>query len=172
MKKHIYALLCTSLLVIPFLSMAQQFSWAATERYSDHNTSESVGTDKNGNVYITGRYYATYHNSAPIGASFSKYTENGVLLWKDTIAGVTFIKSIVDAEGFITSTGYFGGTAVFGNFTLSPTNSSYNGFITKYNASGTCVWAKKQHLAELPFVYRNLMDFIPQLTKVLLINMM
>lgn len=54
--------------------------------------------------------------------------------------------SAVDASGNVYITGHFDGTETFGSFTLVSTGSSNsypNAFIAKYDASGTCLWAKR-----------------------------
>lgn len=53
--------------------------------------------------------------------------------------------SAVDASGNVYVTGHFDGTETFGSITIISSGSSgySNAFIAKYDASGTCLWAKR-----------------------------
>ena len=139
MKKYLY-LLC----LISNFSSAQSFQWAMQGKYSDQTISESVGTDKSGNVYVTGRFIPGHKSSAPAGGYISKYNNNGTLSWTDTIMGIKNIKSVTDSLGNTYAVGYLFGSCTFGNFTISGTTPPYymTGFMVKYNSSGECVWAK------------------------------
>jgi hypothetical protein len=82
-----------------------------------------------GNVYLTS------------DNSIRKYDSLGVLVWNDSI---TARGCAISSDSFenIYVTGRFSGTQVFGADTLTSAGG-YDIFIAKYNASGTCLWAKR-----------------------------
>jgi hypothetical protein len=105
-----------------------------------------VGTDKYGNVYLTGRFAPDYNytTGTTYGCVFSKYTSGGMLLWTDTVYNVREIHSVVDSLGNIYATGYFRYNVTFGNNTYYA-NGYCGGFIVKYNTNGQVLWSKNTY---------------------------
>ncbi len=142
MHKYTYILLL--LCSWGYNTSAQSYQWAIQQNYSDQNIAESVGCDKYGNVYVSGRFLAGYHSTAPQGCLISKFNNAGILLWSDTIANALRIYSATNTDGETFVTGYFSGSVTLGTYTLIGTTPPYfqEGFLAKYNSIGQCEWAK------------------------------
>jgi len=90
-------------------------------------------------------------NSGDVDSFIAKYDAYGDLLWSKQISGLNSeqVKSVgVDPDGNIYATGYFAGSAVFGNFSIESTKTpggaySHDIFITKLTKDGDFVWVKK-----------------------------
>ena len=65
--------------------------------------------------------------------------------WADNFGGsataTTKIRTATDAAGNVYVTGVFEGTKTFGTFTLTAQGST-DAFIAKFDATGTCIWAR------------------------------
>ncbi len=125
--------------------------------YIDNN---SITTDRNGNVYVVGYFSGTVvfdgvggsdsQSSDNMSAFITKYNANGSYGWTkifDTSVEGTSAQGksvVVEPNGNIFITGYFGGTVVFDGVGGSDSQSSDNmsNFITKYNADGSYGWTK------------------------------
>lgn len=120
----------------------------------------SIKADQQGNCYVTGIYFGTATfgtttiNSA--GGSqdvfIAKYTTAGVLQWVVSAGGTEGELGngiTVDNSGNVFVTGQFSGTAQFGSISLTSVINpstllpSIDVFITKLDASGNFLWAKK-----------------------------
>jgi len=112
-----------------------------------------ISTDNSNNIYITGVFKdsinlcGTVLKNAETDFLLAKLDENGNLLWarqahiqgnNQYVAGIGLIS---DAIGNTYSTGVFGGTATFGNYTVSSVNNS-DMFLTRYDNSGNCLGVK------------------------------
>jgi hypothetical protein len=134
--------------------------WAKSVESYAYDDAESVSTDKNGNVYITGRFGGAdiifgkdtlttgYCNNVYI----AKYDGSGKILWARSAVtssgelGDNVGNSIAtDSEGNAYITGYFDApTITFGNYKLTNTTSANsNIFLAKYDKSGNVKWARK-----------------------------
>lgn len=157
MKKNL--LLLTFLINASVLS-AQSFVWAKNVGGTSLDNGLSVTTDASGNVYTTGYFQGTgdfdpgagISNLTSVGGTdifISKLNSAGSLIWVKQIGGPVFdmgrcIK--VDASGNVYTTGNFGNSVDFnpGAGTFSLTTSGANDiFVSKLDASGNFVWAKK-----------------------------
>jgi hypothetical protein len=121
----------------------------------------SVATDIYGNVYISGQFagllnFGSYQlNSGTEGVFITKFDSNGNVLWAQqstntSIFGQFFNGNIVtysitvDKSGAVYLTGALRDTITFGSYTFtSPSNTSDNFFVVKYNPSGTIAWGKE-----------------------------
>lgn len=112
-----------------------------------------IDIDASGNCYVTGNFkgQATF-GATVIGNALStnrniflaKYDTNGNLLWVDcpvSSGSNNYARSVaVDAAGNSYITGFLGGgTNTFGSFILS----GAGGYVVKYDATGTVVYATK-----------------------------
>jgi gliding motility-associated-like protein len=137
--------------------------WAISMGGAQEDVINSVATDNNGNIYITGRFQSASVDMDPgIGTSnitkvtptnfydifVAKYDANGNHIWSFSY-GSNFLAEAgnaidVDNAGNVYVTGYFRGTIDFnpgaGTANLSP-SSSVDIFVAKYTTAGIYVWA-------------------------------
>jgi hypothetical protein len=117
--------------------------------------SGSVATDGSGNILLTGGFSGTASfgttsltSTTQYGTQLfvSKLDATGNWLWAKaaTGAGEAQGRDIkLDRSGNALVTGYFTGTASFGNTNLSSNDQyTYNVFVTKLDAAGSWLWAK------------------------------
>ena len=114
---------------------------------------ESVATDSNGNVYVTGRwvYYVNFGNSITLTGSgqtdafIVKFNGSGVAQWAKPISGSSdsYPYGIAtDSSGNVYTVGYYSSTTSIdlGNsVTLSASNGS-DAFLVKHNTDGVAQW--------------------------------
>jgi hypothetical protein len=132
--------------------LGQNCQWAKScDGYSESN---SVCTDKNGNVFITGYFVApsitfgSYTLTCPgPGAVFlAKYDPNGNVLWaKGGYGDGNNIKSFsadTDQDGNIFAIGNFTGTSIMlDTYTLTNVGG-IDSYLAKYDPNGNVLWAK------------------------------
>jgi len=133
--------------------------WAKSPGGNSQDNVNGLTTDASGNAYITGEFSSssltfgtsTITNSVPTNSLIyiAKYDANGNALWAKTPGGTANDGGTgvtVDATGNIYVTGYFYSPSLtFGSTTLTKVGTSTTTsdiFVTKYNASGTALWAK------------------------------
>jgi Secretion system C-terminal sorting domain/Beta-propeller repeat len=131
---------------------------------------EAIAVDASGNVYTTGRFSGTADfdpgagvfnliaNTFYYGIFISKLDASGNFVWAKQMpqgSSVAIIESLamkMDAAGNIYTTGRFKGTIDFdpgaGVFNLVASDFLYDIFVSKLDASGNFVWAKKMGGAE------------------------
>ena len=123
--------------------------------------SYSIAVDASGNVYTTGGFFLTadfdpglgIYNLAAIGGGedifISKLDASGNFVWAKQLSGADFelgYSIAVDASGNVFTTGGFLGTVDFdpGSGTYNLTSAgSWDIFVSKLDASGNFVWAKR-----------------------------
>jgi len=147
------------------LGQAGDFNWAARFGGTDsdfHDYGVGIAVDGAGNVYATGAFWGTTDFDPGPGTFLLTCSgdldgfivklngADGGLIWAGAICGTgaeTFVNSVaVDGVGNVYATGTFHGGADLdpGAGTLMFTsNGSYDGFATKWNASGGLVWARQ-----------------------------
>ncbi len=129
--------------------------WAKNYGGTSNEWGYGIATDINGNVYITGAYTSS---SASFGSStltnvggsdvfLVKCDTNGNVLWADNAGGSIYSDGAtsvsVDTSGNAYITGYYLSSPIlFGSISLTNTGGTDNFFVTKYNTSGSVVWAK------------------------------
>lgn len=127
--------------------------WAKSGGGSGNDQGNSIATDANGNVYITGFFYSTSFiletftlTTAGSGDIFVvKYDVSGNVLWAKR-GGGNFNESgnsiATDATGNVFVTGSFlSSTLTIGIYTCTNTGN-YDIFIAKYDAVGNELWVK------------------------------
>lgn len=125
--------------------------WAKKAGGSESDKGLGVA-DKYGNVYVTGFFQGaatfgstTLYSNGEKDVFLAKYNTYGTLLWvkkfgssmKDEGRSVT-----IDPSGNVIVAGYFQGTIGFGNQYLT-SGGDHDGFITKFDANGNVLWARK-----------------------------
>ena len=158
MKKTLLFLILFGLLSLSQTVNAQSpdWLWANSAGGTTVDRGESIATDLNGNVLVTGFYSSaaiTFGSITLTNASASgtddifivKYDASGTVLWAKSAGGISddFGRSITtDKDGNVLVTGGFSSpTITFGNMTL--TNAVFNDiFVVKYDGSGNLLWAK------------------------------
>jgi hypothetical protein len=124
-----------------------------------NNFATCMATDKDGNVYLTGRYEdpvtfgsTTLTHSGGDDIFVVKYNSSGEVQWAKragTPRGDAGTGIAVDEQGNVYVTGYFSGFIGFDSFTLSastaPSASVFLSdiFVVKYNSNGDVLWARK-----------------------------
>jgi hypothetical protein len=161
-KKTVSAFLSFIFLLLTNLSINAQanFDWAKKVGGISSDYGSSVAVDASGNVYTTGGFQGTVDfdpgpgtftlaSAGGFDIFISKLDATGNFVWAKSIGGnlSDFGSSItVDASGNIYTTGYFQGTVDFdpslSTFTLVSAGSN-DIFISKLDASGNFVWAKR-----------------------------
>ena len=128
--------------------------WAKRAGQTGSDYAYGVAADKQGNVYVVGAYYnnaitfgaTTLTNSGGADAYVVKYNSSGTVVWAKKAGGI-YSESAngvsVDTTGNVIITGQYESPSIgFGSYTL---NNSYPGvfevFVSKYNSSGTALWA-------------------------------
>lgn len=128
--------------------------WAKQVGGQNDDYSSGISTDITGNCYVTGYFYisgnvstfgsTTITESGDADIFISKFTSTGNFLWVRNAGGRSDDASYAiatDVSGNSYITGYFTGTAAFGN--LKVTSVGYSDvFVAKYDAAGNLVWLK------------------------------
>ncbi|MCX6257633.1 MAG: T9SS type A sorting domain-containing protein [Bacteroidia bacterium] len=122
-------------------AQAPGWEWARSFGGEFEDYSNSIQTDVDGNIYMTGYNAAS---SLTSGYFIAKFDSLGVIQWmkEDTTAPVYSVgKSMaIDNTGNIYVSGTFQDSITFDNITLTCDYESM--FVTKYNSSGNVIWAK------------------------------
>ncbi|MBX2888894.1 MAG: SBBP repeat-containing protein [Ferruginibacter sp.] len=143
------------------LNAAGNFLWAKRMGGTDHDYGESIAVDAAGNIYTTGNFRGTVDfdpgsatfNLTSAGSSdifISKLNTAGNFVWTKQMGGTRYdggSSITVDAAGNIYTTGYFQETVDFdpgsATFNLTAPGMLEDIFISKLNAAGNFVWAKR-----------------------------
>ncbi|MEO6135571.1 MAG: SBBP repeat-containing protein [Ginsengibacter sp.] len=166
--KKIYLLLAACVSTVFCFCQIPTLQWAKAMDGSSYTAGRSVVTDAAGNVYTTGYFAGTvdfdpgpavlYFTAANVDIFVTKLDASGNLVWAKQMGGPlggygNYAYSIaLDATNNVYTTGYFGGTVDFdpgpGVYNLSVSNFNTNpnindAFISKLDANGNFVWAKK-----------------------------
>jgi len=135
--------------------------WAKSAGGAAADVSNSVATDTNGNVFITGYFHSpaitfgstTLTNTTALyeDVFIVKYDTSGNVIWAKS-SGSSNSSSpsdrgqsvATDTSGNVFMTGYFeGATITFGSNTLTNTSADFGDvFIVKYDANGNVLWSK------------------------------
>jgi hypothetical protein len=128
--------------------------WAKQVGGHNDDYSSGISTDMAGNCYITGSFYiqgnvitfgsTTISEASNADIFVAKFNATGNLIWLRNAGGQGDDASFsiaTDISGNSYITGYFTGTALFGNTKVTSIGYS-DVFVAKYSASGTLVWLK------------------------------
>ena len=126
---------------------------------TNYEEATSICTDTFGNIFVTGFFYSSsiafgsttlYSNTTYAEVFIAKYDTIGNVLWaKQAVGSKEDRPSSIAADhlGNIYVTGIFESTSIsFGSTTLTNaggTGSPSDAFLTKYNANGNLIWAKR-----------------------------
>lgn len=142
-------------------AQSPSYLWAKSAFGKKDDNSRDMATDKLGNTFVLGEFYSdtiifgstTLLKTTTIGESdvfIAKFDPSGNVLWAKSASGSANDRGYgvaVDTSGSVYITGYFiSPTITFGTTTLTNANSSSvfaDGFIVKYDPSGTVIWAKR-----------------------------
>ncbi len=120
--------------------------WATQAGGSYIDRGYGITIDDAGNSYVTGVIQGTvtfghyYFNSYGTNSFIAKMNANGNWSWATLAGNTQGFAIIIDDAGNSFVTGYFGGTATFGSYSL--TSSGYSDiFVAKMNANGNWLWA-------------------------------
>lgn len=132
--------------------------WAKSIGSTFEDTGQSIATDINGNIYVTGYFSSssiTFGNYTLINSNQNnphiyivKYDSIGTVLWAKSSGNFDFAYSLsitVDKSGNSYISGFFKNSQItFGNFSLTNYSGGYTGqlFLVKYDTSGKEQWAK------------------------------
>jgi Beta-propeller repeat len=130
--------------------------WAESVGGSDDEEGSAITTDKNNNLFITGKFQSssitldstTMNNKGSNDIFIAKYTNDGKTLWAKSVGGIADDRGnaiVTDSLGNAYITGWFGSPkAVFGKCTqLNTGGKDYTDlFIAKYDALGNALWAE------------------------------
>ena len=141
---------------------ARNLLWAKQVGGGTGNGGSGIAVDNSANSYVTGYF----DGSATFGAGeanqttltsasgndvfVAKYNSSGALQWAKRAGGTGFDEAYgiaVDGSGNSYVTGYFEGSATFGqgqaNQTVLTAAGGADIFVAKYNSSGALQWAKR-----------------------------
>ena len=129
--------------------------WAVSATGSDSDQPFAVATDPQGNVVVAGYFSSpvitfggvSLTNAGVEDAFVVKYDLNGNVIWAKRAGGADWDNAralAVDGNGNIYLAGSFRSPSItFGSFTLTNTAAGmYDGFLVKYDAGGSVVWAR------------------------------
>jgi hypothetical protein len=133
-------------------SAAGEVLWARRAGGSEYVWGTAIAVEAGGNAYVTGVFEGTaaFGNVTLTGAGdlelfVAKYSPTGEVLWARRGGGTEEDRGsgiAVDAGGYAYVTGYFEGTADFGDFTLESAGSA-DVFVAKYAPDGSALWARR-----------------------------
>ena len=125
--------------------------WAVQAGGTDSDFGNEIALDSNGNAYVTGEFggtatFGSHTLTASRGIDFfiAKLNSDGNWLWAVKAGGIYSGKGsgiAVDGSGNAWVTGYFKGTATFGNHTLTSEGvASRDIFVARLSSSGNWLW--------------------------------
>ncbi len=153
--KVTFILIIFALIFINVNAQAPDWSWARGAGGTSLDNSNSIATDINGNIYITGNFSSptiTFGAITLTNTSMGwrdifivKYDSHGNVLWAKSQGGTSgeYSSSVTtDADGNVIITGeFYSNSITFGTTTLF-NSGPQNFFIAKYSALGNFLWAK------------------------------
>jgi hypothetical protein len=126
--------------------------WAKSAGGSDFDSGHAIAMDIAGNSYLSGIFSGTatfggitLTNAEGATHFIAKYSSSGNVLWAQKAGGGADDGSgvvAVDAAGNSYFTGWFSGTANFGNTNLTSLGLD-DLFVTKYDSAGHLLWVKQ-----------------------------
>jgi hypothetical protein len=149
-----------TLIIFSISASSQNFQWAKSMGGIYDDISKSIAVDGSGNIYTTGCFMDTIDLNPGVGVNnltsaggydifISKLDASGNFVWAKSMGGPDndgAYSITTDASGNVYTTGGFSGTADFdpGVGVSNLTSSGFEDvFISKLDASGNFVWAKR-----------------------------
>ena len=133
-------------------AQSPSFRWVVKEGGPANDYGNAIAVDSAGNAYVAGSFIgsATFGETSVTGQGgddifIAKYDNGGNLLWVRSAGGATNDAAsavAVDGGGNCYLTGFFQGTATFGNTNLVSAGGP-DIFIAKYDSSGNFLWARQ-----------------------------
>jgi len=130
--------------------------WARRAGGTDIDYGKKVAVDGLGNCFLAGVFTtsATFDGSSTVltatGNAFdvfvAKYAANGDFQWAKSAGGPQYDDLYcagADAAGNLYIGGIFSQSTTFGSFTLTNPDPGWDGYLAKFSASGSVVWAKR-----------------------------
>ena len=129
-------------------------AWSCAKRAggSSYDVGNGVAAHADGSVTVTGYFNGTANfggitlTSAGYSDAFvARYAANGNVLWAKRAGGLYYDEGYgvaAHADGSVTVTGWFYGTADFDGISLTSEGSS-DVFVARYDATGNVLWAKR-----------------------------
>ena len=124
------------------------FEWAIQIGGNSNERGTAIELDSQGNFYCTGEvsditYFADTTFVANFGDIFiAKFSADSELLWVRTCGGTGLDRGLdlkIDSDDNAVITGFFSGSATFGDITLVSTDH-HDLFLAKYNSIGNLIW--------------------------------
>jgi hypothetical protein len=126
--------------------------WAKTAGGTGNDYCYSIVIDSTGNSYVTGYFRGTASfgdttltSSGEDNIFVAKLDSDGNWLWAKQASGDLSQSIAIDSSGNSYVTGYFAGTASFGNITLTSNTYpyKYDIFVAKLDSNGNWLWARQ-----------------------------
>lgn len=158
-KITLLATILLTLILNTFSQPSANWQWKKKAEGTLGNCGNSICTDANGYIYVTGTFNSSNisfgsitltNSSAPNPEIFVvKYDSLGSIIWAKSAGGnssETINKIYADRNGYIYLTGNFNGSSVsFGGINLTSTAGIFrNFFVAKYDTQGNPIWAKTE----------------------------
>lgn len=154
MKTLNLILLISALCGICNHTISQNLMWAKQLGGTNYDRGNSIAIDATGNVYTTGFFQGTadfdpgpgIYNLTGGGAYVSKLDASGNFIWAKQFESAYGLSITLDANGNVYTTGNFSDTVDFdpGIGTYNLISSPFvDVFISKLDASGNFIWAKR-----------------------------
>ncbi len=131
---------------------AGTLQWARTGTSGGWNGGRGIGSDPDGNAFVTGRVQQSTSFDGEVVTSagsndpfVAKYAPSGQILWvrSGSGAGDNWAHDVeADDDGNSYATGIFSGSISFGGTSLSAAGDQ-DGFLVGYNPDGTLRWARR-----------------------------
>ena len=154
--KKIFTILAALIISANSFIQAQDCLWAKSAGGINYDNGNSISTDAQGNVYISGSFGSptitfgttTLTNAGSSDIFIVKYDASGNVLWAKSAGGTVGDYGYgvsTDANGNVYIIGNFSSASItFGSTTLTNANNSGASdiFIAKYDTAGNVLWAK------------------------------
>lgn len=143
------------------------FCWVKTGGGTPNDNGYDIVVDAAGNSYITGALRGTgiidnviLQSAGGADGFIVKYNSAGTLQWAARFGSADDdigLSLDLDDNGNIYVSGYFSGTATFGNNTVT-TSGTWDAFLAKYDANGNNIWVNRMGGTSLDYSFHMGVD--------------